>query len=82
MTRWFDVEQEILKCWDIKEDLKLITEKIEHDDELCNKILGVMHVYDMRFNKLWEHFEEGLEEFYDLKQKLKAKNDDPVTNSD
>lgn len=58
MSDRFDFEQQLLKCWDICQDLHLFAEQHENDDELCNKILGIEHVYDMRFNKLWDLFEE------------------------
>lgn len=54
----FDLEQQILKCWDITQDLYTLAERYEHDDELSNFILGIKNVYELRHDKLWEIFEE------------------------
>lgn len=58
MSDRFDFEQQLLKCWDITTDLHLLAEKYEHDDELCNIVLGIKHVYELRHDKLWDLFEE------------------------
>lgn len=57
MSDRFDFEQQILKCWNITEDLHTLAERYEHDDELCNFILGIKNVYELRHDKLWEIFE-------------------------
>ena len=46
------------------EDLQLLAEEYEHDDDLCNKVLGIKHVYEMRFNKAWKTYEKVVEEYY------------------
>lgn len=72
MSDRFDFEQQMLKCWDICQDLHLLAEQHENDDELCNKILGIQHVYDMRFNKLWDIFEHMVH----TKQFVNERNED------
>jgi hypothetical protein len=74
--KMFDVEEQILKCWEINEDLTLIAEAYEHNDDICNKVLGLKHVYEMRFDKLWRNYEDALEEMYKLKEGLKEKEND------
>lgn len=59
---WYDMEQQILKCWDIISDLQNLAELFEDNDEVCNKILGLKHIYDVRFEKLWHHYERATEE--------------------
>ena len=63
-----DLEQEVLRCWEVTQDLQLLAEEYEHDDELCNRVLGIKHVYDMRFEKAWNTYEKVVEEHYLLKQ--------------
>ena len=63
--KWYDMEQCILKCWEITDDLQLVAEAHEDNDEICNKILGLKYVYEMRLNKLWTTYEEALKERYE-----------------
>lgn len=67
---WFDVEQQILKCWEINEDLELLACEHEDDDEITNKVMGLKNVYEMRFNKLWECYEKATKEMWELRSKL------------
>ena len=61
----FDLEQEILSCWKINEEIKLLTEKVcETDitkDVIINVLIGIEQLYEWKFNKLWDTFEELLE---------------------
>jgi hypothetical protein len=59
-----DLEQEFLHCWEITQDLDLLAQEYEHDDDICNRVLGIKHVYDMRFNKAWDTYEKVVEEYY------------------
>lgn len=59
---WYDMEQQILKCWDIIYDLQLMAEVFEGNDEMSSKLLGLKHIYDVRFEKLWHHYERATEE--------------------
>lgn len=56
----YDIEEQIIKCWDINSDLDLLSEEYNRDDELCNQIQGIKNVYDMRFQKLWNLYEEAV----------------------
>jgi hypothetical protein len=67
-----DLEQEVLRCWEVSQDLDLLAQEYEHDDELCNKVLGIKHVYEMRFSKAWDTYEKVVEEYYEL-QKYKPR---------
>lgn len=53
MSDRFDFEQQILKCWNITDDLK------EANEELCSEHIGAIALlYEVKFNKLWELFED------------------------
>ena len=56
----FDLEQEIMSCWNITTDLDVVYQA-EHlyDDEnaMQNALLGLMSLYELKFAKLWATFE-------------------------
>ena len=58
----FDFEQQIQKCWIVTDDLADVAEAIlEHDltpDQTVNALTGLQQMYDLKFNKLWDLFEE------------------------
>jgi len=65
-----DLEQEVLQCWGVTEDLKLFADEYKHCDvDVYNKALGLAYVYDMRFNKAWDTYERLVEEYYSKKEK-------------
>ena len=59
-----DLEQEVLRCWEVTQDLDLLAQEYEHDDDICNRVLGIKHVSDMRFNKAWNTYENVVAEYY------------------
>lgn len=66
MSDRFDLEQEILSCWKITTDVKLLYENVlEKDltkDEIANFLLGLSTIYDMQFDKLFKIFEQLITE--------------------
>jgi hypothetical protein len=65
MSNRFDLEQGILNCWGITDDLNVlyrqVTDKGNTDpDFLANFILGLATVYNARFEELFETFEKSL----------------------
>ena len=59
MSNIQDLEQELTRCWDIVEDLKLIG---------TDKTLALATVYELRFDKAWATYEKLVEEYYELKK--------------
>jgi hypothetical protein len=61
MNDRFDFEQQIIRCWNITEDIAEISEAVlERDltlDEIVNHLVGLQHMYGLKFNKLWDLFE-------------------------
>jgi hypothetical protein len=57
----FDFEQQIMSCWNITTDLKDLTEgMLESDlskDQICNVLMGLEQLYQLRFDKLFRQFE-------------------------
>ena len=58
----FDLEQLILKNWEITTEIKHLRELISDgkptQDQLENYLLGLETIYEVKFNKLWDFFEE------------------------
>jgi hypothetical protein len=62
MSDRFDLEQQILKCWNITEEIQLLNEQVLENDELTkdqisNYLLGLHTIYEMKFDKLFNQFE-------------------------
>jgi hypothetical protein len=62
MSDRFDFEQQIQKCWLITDDIyDLAGAVLENDlshDQITNALLGLREINEIRFNKLWELFED------------------------
>lgn len=57
----FDFEQAIMNCWNIVEDIKLISQMNDirelSEDELMNALLGLETLYQLKFEILFNGFE-------------------------
>lgn len=57
----FDMEQQIMTCWNVCEDLDTVMEGVlEGDmtqDRISNVLLGMKELYHLKFEKLWLQFE-------------------------
>ena len=64
----FDTEQQILDCWGIVDDLKSIYKSLDNssmpEDKLCNLLIGVSELYHIKFEHLFNTFEELVKEHY------------------
>lgn len=49
----FDFEQQIIKCWNIVDDLNEINETLDSE-----QVRAVAILYEVKFQKLWEQFED------------------------
>jgi len=56
----FDLEQEILDCWDICDDLETIysDESLNLNDRVLNVLLGLKELYHMKFERTFATFEK------------------------
>lgn len=67
-TTIFDLEQQILNCWNVTSDLSLLLENvIENDtfnrDNISNVVLGMEELYQLKFDKCFRTFEQVSAEF-------------------
>ena len=64
MTKRFDLEQQIMTCWSVCEDLKAIETTFDSrkmsEDELLNLLIGVRTLYQIKFENLFASFENML----------------------
>lgn len=62
MADRFDLEQNIMQCWNVTDDINLLYENVmEKDlttDQIANTLLGIKQLYELKFNKLWDNFEK------------------------
>lgn len=74
MSHQFDLEQQILDCWGIKEDIDILTEAIlERDisrDEISNILIGLSSLYQLKFEKTFNTFEQYIKEVHNGKSSL------------
>ena len=61
----FDLEQDILKCWGIVDDLALYQKfyDVWSEDDRLNFISGLSVKYHALFNQTFETFSQSLHEF-------------------
>lgn len=60
----FDLEQGIMDCWKVTDDIKLLYDNLENMDEdrRMNYMLGLMEMYGLKFEKLWNIFEQLIQD--------------------
>jgi len=60
----FDLEQGIMDCWKVTDDIKLFYDNLENMDEdrRMNYMLGLMEMYGLKFEKLWNIFEQLIQD--------------------
>ena len=55
----FDLEQEIMDCWGVVEDIDIVYHAHgDKDDELANVLLGLKTLYQLKFERLFNTFED------------------------
>ena len=70
----FDLEQKIMKCWMVTDDLDEVTKyfvddpkwlgkdgSAEYQDEIMNKYFGLKELYEVKCQSLWDTFEKLIE---------------------
>ena len=62
MTDRFEFEQQIMDCWGVTDDIdtlyKLSDIRTISEDEMANALLGLKTVYQMKFELLFDTFEQ------------------------
>jgi hypothetical protein len=69
MTDRFDLEQEIMRCWNVVEDIRLLNKYVLEGtpdgdvlttDRIANYLLGIEAVYELKFQQLWDTFSQTI----------------------
>ena len=77
----FDFEQQLLDCWSVINDINTLADAIYDnptpltDDEISNVLIGISHLYDLKFRKLFKMFEDRI----DIQGQHDNTNDSPTT---
>jgi hypothetical protein len=68
----FDLEQEIMNAWHVVDDIDLLYENVIETDmstgDIANVLLGLESVYNMRFQKLFNTFEDICKEYHAMRK--------------
>lgn len=75
----FELEQHIMQCWNIVDDLKMLYAYVgddeffkgmdpKHEDKLMNLLLGMTELYQLKFEKCFNSFETLIKEQHETKQ--------------
>lgn len=82
----FDFEQQIMKCWNVCDDLDELYEAVlERDmtkDEISNVLLGMKELYSLKFQTLMEGFESVICNYYHPKTYHAVTEDDDDNSLD
>lgn len=73
----FDFEQQIYNCWKITDDLKDVTESMTEkltSEQVSTILFGLKELYEIKFNKLWDCFEDVHMELVRENQSLRIEN--------
>jgi hypothetical protein len=57
MSNRFDLEQQILECWKVSDDIRTVLEHGDQED-MSDNFAALARLTDIRFEKLWFIFEQ------------------------
>jgi hypothetical protein len=59
MSDRFDLEQNIMQCWNVCDDIQLYLDMYDNmdEDQRLNYLIGLKQMYQMKFERLWNGFE-------------------------
>lgn len=87
MTKILDLEQQIMNCWGVVDDIDMLYKHFgdhpkfegrwsaEAEDEIMNLMIGLKSIYQLKFQNMWECFEDVLQENHKNKTKEYASHD-------
>jgi hypothetical protein len=60
MTDRFDLEQNIMQCWNVTDDIQLYLDMHDNmdEDQRMNYLIGLKQMYQMKFETTWNTFEQ------------------------
>jgi Na+/phosphate symporter len=74
IPKLMDLEQEIMKAWNIVDDLEDIAKCIldnRYDlEKVANIMIGLSALYQGKFERLHDMYEDGMKEFFAIRNEL------------
>ena len=71
----FDLEQQIMECWNVTTDLKRVTEYVldaplepGREDKIANMLMGMEALYEVKFDRCFRTYEKLLKEMHEVKE--------------
>lgn len=64
MTKRFELEQQIMNCWSVVDDIKALNIQFQDgpskmtEDQIANYLLGLETIYQVKFEQLFALFEK------------------------
>ena len=55
----YELEQQILDCWGVLDDIQNVIDNCD-DDVVLNALIGIKTLYQFKFEKCWSTFEQAL----------------------
>ena len=68
MADRFDLEQQIMDCWSVVEDINIL----ESQGASATDMVSLAAVYEFKFKRLWDTFEQMVEEKKFKKEKYEG----------
>ena len=71
INEMYDLEQRIMECWELVDDVNLLYEQVmdkdlhKDQDRLANALLGLHTIYEMKFERAFNTYEEALKQCFD-----------------
>lgn len=69
----YELEQQILSCWNVVDDVdRLYRYVMEHDmsrDDIANVLLGIKAIYSLKFDETFATFEAAIKEVFEERKK-------------
>jgi hypothetical protein len=67
MTDRFDLEQQIMTCWSVVDDIKALNNQYQNvgnmtQDQVANYLLGLETIYQVKFEQLFAMFDQLIQE--------------------
>ena len=80
----FDLEEAIMNAWRTLDDIKALYKSVEYmnEDQVMNALIGLEIFADMRFNELWNTFEQcTANEVFDDDKRFRVLNREDVAKA-
>ena len=64
MSDRFDLEQSIMNCWNVCDDIQLLLDSWDklNEDQKQNFLIGLKQMYQLKFERTFEQFEDCIKQ--------------------